>query len=184
MLQSLKLLSWFLCLIQLSEHYRHSHGPLGSPFSLRSLDLEAAQEAQTKFCQNCLCKSRKWPTKHKSWFAGITTLSDCPPAMEQIKFISGPPPQVVGVSQSEGEKKKNAKSFSFFHTISLNARNILGVERCFHLERPLEERLILITIIFSFFFLVKSIGLNLFHLNLFVWLSYKPSNVPEVPGSN
>ena len=88
--------------------------------------------------------------------------------MEQVRFIGGPPPQVAGVSQSEGEKN-HAMSFSFFHTTSLNARNILGVERRFHLERLLEERLILIIILFSFFFfLVKSTGLNLFHLNLFV----------------
>lgn len=89
--------------------------------------------------------------KTQSWFAGITTPSDCPPAMEQVRFIGGPPPQVAGVSQSEGGKN-HAMSFSFFHTTSLNARNILGVERRFHLERLLEERLILIIIIFSFFF--------------------------------
>lgn len=89
--------------------------------------------------------------KTQSWSARITTLSDCPPAMEQIRLISGPPPQVVGVSQSEG-KKNHAMSFAFFHTTALNARDILGMKRCFHLERPLEEGLILIIIIFSFFF--------------------------------
>ena len=52
--------------------------------------------------------------KTQSWFAGITTPSDCPPAMEQIKFISGPPPQVAGVSQSEGEKKKPCHVLLFF----------------------------------------------------------------------
>ena len=31
--------------------------------------------------------------------------------------------------------------------------------------------------------MVKSTELNLFHLNAFLWLFYKPSNVPEIPGS-